>query len=91
MKDCGLKCVATGCHGKAEKGVGSSKAGSSLGPKGKEGEEGKESSWLAWVSGLAWWRPWLRIQRGLLWEVRCSSLEEDLLHCSSTVDPNEKR
>jgi hypothetical protein len=26
-----------------------------------------------------------------LWEVRCGSLEEDLLHCSSMVDPDEKR
>ena len=43
------------------------------------------------VHGLAWWRPWLREQRGILREIRCGFLEEDLLHFSSTVDSDEKR
>ena len=34
------------------------------------------------VGGLAWWKLWLGTQRGLLREMRCNSLEEDLLHCS---------
>jgi hypothetical protein len=52
--------------------------GSGLGPKGK-GQGGECSSWdlqgresLAWsAAGLVWWKPWLRTQRGLPWEVRC--------------------
>jgi hypothetical protein len=34
-----------------------------------------------------WWRLGLRIQRGLLHEIRCGSLKEHLLHGSSIVDP----
>jgi hypothetical protein len=70
------------------------RADSGLGHKGKRaggelrlGPAGRSVS----VSGLPWWRPWLRAQRGPPWEIRCSALlEEDLLHCSSMVDPDEK-
>jgi hypothetical protein len=39
------------------------------------------------AGGLSWWSPWLGAQKGFLQEIKLSSLEEDLLHCS----PDEKR
>jgi hypothetical protein len=70
----------------------------SQGPKGKEWltatlDSHRDKSVLGlheegW-RGFAWWKPCLRNQGGLLQEIRWSSLEEDLLHCSSTAD--EKR
>lgn len=55
-------------------------------PAGSQG-----SPWLGQAGGLLGWQPWLRTRGGLLWEIRCSSLEGDLVHCSSTADPHEKR
>jgi hypothetical protein len=46
---------------------------------------GRKVSLACSVVGLAWWQPCLRAH------VRCGSLEEDLLHCFSTADPDEKR
>ena len=34
-------------------------------------------------------KSWLGEQGGLLHKTKCSSLEEDLLHCSSTADPDK--
>jgi hypothetical protein len=73
-------------------------ADSGPGPKGK-GQEKKalagsyreESPWLA--QQLAWfsWWPCLGAQGGLWWEIRHSLLGEDLIHCSSKADSDEKR
>ena len=40
---------------------------------------------------MVWWKLCLEMQGGLLQEIRSSSLEEDLLYCSSLADPDEKR
>jgi hypothetical protein len=70
---------------------------SSLETKGKERKE--SSGWVPWEesvlgllrgSCLAQWKQRLGVQRGLLWEIRCGSLEEDLLYCSSKAYLDEK-
>jgi hypothetical protein len=53
----------------------------------RESGGGESFSWVpqGWASilGMTWWRPWLGVLRGLLQEIRHSSLDKDLLHCSS--------
>jgi hypothetical protein len=66
--------------------------------KGKR-RGGESSDWFLHKGECLWLAPaaWLggdqclETQGGLLLEIRCSSLEEDLFHCSSLVDPDEKR
>ena len=64
------------------------------GPKGKCKDElwlvlaGDGSPRPAQVGSVAQWKLCLGIQRGLLSEIRCGSLEEDLLKCSSMEDPD---
>jgi hypothetical protein len=88
---------APGCHRKAEKTVEALRTGSGPGPKGKGQEEkalagslSEESPCLAQAGRLSWW-PWLRVQGSFMWKITHSSLEEDLLHCSSKADADEKR
>lgn len=82
---------AARCRRRAEN-CGGTRASFSPGPKGKGPKErapavpvGTRVSWLVWQA------PWQEALKGLLREIRRSSLEEDLRHCPSTVDPNEKR
>jgi hypothetical protein len=43
------------------------------------------------VGVLAWWRPWLEVLRSLLQEIRHSSLDKDLLHCSPWQIPMKRQ
>jgi hypothetical protein len=78
---------AAGSPGRAENGIWT------LGV-GVGGGGGKGSSSWSFVAGLtwAWWRSWLRIQRGLLQRLDSSSVGKGHL-CGSPcqIDPDEKR
>jgi hypothetical protein len=90
---------ATECRGRAEIRVGVCWWALAQGQRESVGRielsgwfsQGRECPWFVQAGGLGCWRPWLRMQGGLPQESKYGSLEEDLLHCSSTTDPNEKR
>ena len=78
--------------GRPENRMGAPWGGSvSPGSKGRRGQGEREALCGSHMGKSPWSRPWLEHRKAFLWEIRHGSLEEDLLHCSSMADPNEKR